>query len=95
MKEIIPSTKRTLLLAFIPFLFVGIAKSQSGQMSVLVFSKTSGFRHESIETSIATITKMGTKNDFDVNATEERNNGKNQYRCASKEWEINNQPTLI
>jgi hypothetical protein len=31
----------------------------------------------------------------DVNATEERNNGKNQYRCASKEWEINNQPTLI
>jgi len=31
----------------------------------------------------------------DVNATEERNNGKNQYRCASKEWEINNEPTLI
>ena len=30
----------------------------------------------------------------DVNATEERNNGKNQYRCASKTWEINNEPTI-
>jgi len=38
---------------------------------VFVFSKTSGFRHESIETGIVTITKMGTKNDFDVDATED------------------------
>ena len=30
----------------------------------------------------------------DVNATEERNNGKNQYRCASKTWEINEEPTI-
>ena len=30
----------------------------------------------------------------DVDATEERNNGKNQYRCASKKWEINDNPTL-
>ena len=30
----------------------------------------------------------------DVNATEERNNGKIQYRCASKTWEINNEPTI-
>ena len=30
----------------------------------------------------------------DVDATEERNNGKNQYRCASKTWEINNEPTI-
>ena len=30
----------------------------------------------------------------DVDATEERNNGKNQYRCASKKWEINEQPTI-
>ena len=30
----------------------------------------------------------------DVEATEERNNGKPQYRTASKKWEINNQPTL-
>ena len=31
----------------------------------------------------------------DINATEEIDNGKNQYRCASKEWEINDNPTLI
>ena len=30
----------------------------------------------------------------DVNATEERNNGKNQYRCASKTWEMNEEPTI-
>ena len=30
----------------------------------------------------------------DINATEEKDNGKNQYRCASKEWEINDEPTL-
>ena len=30
----------------------------------------------------------------DVDATEERNNGKNQYRCASKSWEINPTRTL-
>ena len=30
----------------------------------------------------------------DVNATEEVDNGKPQYRTASKKWEINNQPTL-
>ena len=30
----------------------------------------------------------------DVNATEEIDNGKPQYRCASKTWEINDNPTL-
>jgi hypothetical protein len=30
----------------------------------------------------------------DVDATAERNNGKNQYRCASEKWEINEQPTI-
>ena len=30
----------------------------------------------------------------DVDATEERNNGKTQYRCASKKWEINDNPTI-
>jgi len=30
----------------------------------------------------------------DVDATEEKNNGKNQYRCASKSWEINDTRTL-
>ena len=30
----------------------------------------------------------------DVQATEERNNGKPQYRCASEKWEINDTQTL-
>ena len=30
----------------------------------------------------------------DVNATEEVNNGKPQYRTASKKWEINDEQTL-
>ncbi|MDA0195331.1 MAG: ThuA domain-containing protein [Bacteroidetes bacterium] len=71
MTELIPNVKRTILLALIPFLFYNVAKSQTDQMSVLVFSKTSGYRHESIETGIATVTKMGTKYDFDVDATED------------------------
>ena len=30
----------------------------------------------------------------DIEATEEVNNGKPQYRTASKKWEINDEPTL-
>jgi len=30
----------------------------------------------------------------DINATEEINNGKPQYRTASIKWTINNEPTL-
>ena len=30
----------------------------------------------------------------DVDATEEKNNGKNQYRCASEKWEINDAKTI-
>ena len=30
----------------------------------------------------------------DIQATEEKDNGQNQYRCASKELEINDEPTL-
>jgi hypothetical protein len=30
----------------------------------------------------------------DINATEEINNGKPQYRTASVKWTINNEPTL-
>jgi hypothetical protein len=31
----------------------------------------------------------------DIQATEEKGNGQNQYRCASKYWEINDKPTLF
>ncbi|WP_026730522.1 ThuA domain-containing protein [Flavobacterium denitrificans] len=38
---------------------------------VLIFSKTNGFRHESIPTGIATIKKLGQENHFLVDATED------------------------
>lgn len=39
--------------------------------SVLIFSKTNGYRHESIEAGIAAIKKLGTQNNFDVDVTED------------------------
>ena len=39
--------------------------------NVLVFSKTAGFRHTSIETGIAAIEQLGAENDFNVDATED------------------------
>ena len=39
--------------------------------TVLIFSKTNGYRHESIETGIAAIKKLGASNNFDVDATED------------------------
>lgn len=41
-----------------------------GEVRVLVFSKTSGFRHESIGSGIAAIQKMGLENNFKVDTTE-------------------------
>lgn len=38
---------------------------------VLIFSKTNGYRHESIEAGIAAIKKLGTDNNFGVDATED------------------------
>ncbi len=40
-------------------------------MKILVFSKTNGFRHDSIETGIAAVKKMGEENSFGVDATED------------------------
>ena len=39
--------------------------------AVLIFSKTNGYRHESIETGIAAIKELGEKNNFSVDATED------------------------
>lgn len=38
---------------------------------VLIFSKTNGYRHESIEAGITAIKKLGATNTFDVDATED------------------------
>ncbi|WNH08543.1 ThuA domain-containing protein [Thalassobellus suaedae] len=38
--------------------------------SVLVFTKTEGFRHKSIESGVQTINLLGVENDFEVTHTE-------------------------
>lgn len=43
----------------------------SAQKQVLVFSKTEGFRHESIETGVQTIKDLGEENQFEVEHTED------------------------
>ena len=40
---------------------------------VLVFTKTTGYRHESIETGVETITELGKQNGFDVAHSEDAN----------------------
>jgi type 1 glutamine amidotransferase len=49
----------------------GIAAAQQQESRVLVFSKTTGFRHSSIETGIAAVQKLGRENGFAVEATED------------------------
>ena len=46
----------------------------NGKPRVLVFSKTKGFRHESIEPGQAAIIKLGAENGFDVDTTENADN---------------------
>ena len=47
------------------------ASGLAGRPRLLVFSRTTGFRHASIETGVATITAMGADHGFDVDATED------------------------
>ncbi|WP_433127336.1 ThuA domain-containing protein [Micromonospora sp. CA-240977] len=47
------------------------AKAADDPFSVLVFSKTAGFRHDSIPTGIAAIQKLGADNGFTVDASED------------------------
>lgn len=46
---------------------------QSQSDKVLVFSKTEGFRHESIEAGVTALIKLGEENNFKVTATEDAN----------------------
>lgn len=68
------SMKKTFLLSLtLWFFFVGLAQqTQSNtQDQVLVFTKTSGFRHQSIETGVALLEKLARQNDFKVTHTED------------------------
>jgi type 1 glutamine amidotransferase len=54
--------------------FVGCSTgspSSSAQFKVLVFSKTAGFRHDSIPDGIAMIQQLGTNNQFTVDTSED------------------------
>ena len=69
---------RNFLWLLLGFVFIGIHYSctsdkKSGKPRVLVFSKTKGFRHESIANGIAAIQKFGMENNFDVDTTENAN----------------------
>ena len=64
---------RTLRHLALPVLLMvaGSAAAQQPEPRVLVFSKTTGFRHSSIETGIAAVQKLGRENGFAVEATED------------------------
>lgn len=66
-------TKRILPSILIVFLMSGVwwsCTDETGEPRVLVFSKTAGFRHESIPAGIEAIKKIGLKEGFIVDTTE-------------------------
>ena len=67
--------KRTLriflMLALVVTTLAACKKSRPGKPKVLVFTKTSGFRHSSIPVGIKAIQKLGQENGFDVDTTED------------------------
>lgn len=46
---------------------------RTGPFKALIYSRTAGFRHASIEAGIAAIEQLGAENDFSVDATEDPN----------------------
>ncbi|OLF06103.1 hypothetical protein BLA60_32690 [Actinophytocola xinjiangensis] len=60
-----------LTLVLTPSQFAAASAAPRAAFSVLVFSKTAGFRHDSIPTGIAAIRQLGAQNDFTVEATED------------------------
>lgn len=58
-----------LLFAISALIYVSCSHKREGKPVVLVFSKTSGFKHSSIPQGIAAIQKLGVENGFDVDTT--------------------------
>lgn len=58
---------------------VGYFMFRPAEVKVLVFSKTEAFRHESIESGIEAIKKLGAKNNFTVVATENADDFNENY----------------
>ncbi len=67
--------RKFFLLAFLPACMSFIVATENREAKkedrVLIFSKTNGFRHESIPAGIAAIKKLGADNHFTVDATED------------------------
>jgi type 1 glutamine amidotransferase len=66
--------KKILAIAFLSvtlLLILSSANPIAEKPAVLIFSKTNGFRHESIPAGIEAIKKLGASNGFDVVATED------------------------
>ena len=66
-----PLRRMLLCLVMVATALVAPAPAQGASYSVLVFSKTAGFRHDSIAAGIAAIQQLGAANDFSVVATED------------------------
>jgi cytochrome c len=62
---------RHLALSVLLLTVAGIAATQQQEPRVLVFSRTTGYRHSSIESGIAAVQKLGRENGFAVEATED------------------------
>lgn len=63
---------RSFILFLIPLIACALfaCNDRSGKPRVLVFSKTAGYRHASIETGKVALMKLGQENGFDVDTTE-------------------------
>ncbi len=64
---------KKILLPFVCLLLLFSCKQEQNKPRILVFSKTTGFRHSSIPNGKAAIQKLGLENDFDVDTTEDAN----------------------
>ena len=58
-----------LLLITVSNLFFYGCNKRSGKPNVLVFTKTTGYRHSSIDTGVKAIFKLGQENNFTVDTT--------------------------
>ncbi len=63
--------KKAILFLFIALISTFSLAAELHTFKVLVFSKTAGFRHSSIDEGIAAIQQLGIDNNFEVDATED------------------------
>lgn len=71
--EFLKMTIRHALFFILGFLIIENADSQVADLNVLVFSKTSAFRHKSIPTGINFLSDMANKNNWKISFSEESN----------------------